>query len=387
MTMATFLAVARGEHPADLVLRGARIANVFTLEYEEAEVALWQGRIAGVGKGYRGAVGRISRGWCWRGFSTDTATSRARSSPRGFSELAAVRGTAAVARTPRERQRLRPRRSGVHVARGVGLSGGAFLRGSVLRARVALRDGLRDPGRGGPGDLFRPGVVRLPGRGDELSRGDVGRPGAMEQALRRGVPGEIRPRAGAFRRGALRLLRERLRLGPRERHRRGGAGKTAPGHVAHDPRGGDGAQPGGTGSPRGGGRGPVEPVHAGERRPDGPVSAGPGASGREDPPRRAARHLSPGGAAHGDPLSRLVFRASGPGRGGAGICGGPGGGGRSRILPGAAGVEARAPRGGGRAPRRPCGARRRLPQESPSGSPCRRKRPSPLPCRRVHGSG
>ena len=54
MTMATFLAVARGEHPADLVLRGARIANVFTLEYEEAEVALWKGRIAGVGKDARG---------------------------------------------------------------------------------------------------------------------------------------------------------------------------------------------------------------------------------------------------------------------------------------------------------------------------------------------
>ncbi len=47
-----FLAAARGDTPCDLVLRGARVANVFTLEYEEADVAVFRGRIAGVGKGY-----------------------------------------------------------------------------------------------------------------------------------------------------------------------------------------------------------------------------------------------------------------------------------------------------------------------------------------------
>jgi len=47
--MADLLASARGERPADLVLRGARVANVFTLEYEEVDVAVSGERIVGVG--------------------------------------------------------------------------------------------------------------------------------------------------------------------------------------------------------------------------------------------------------------------------------------------------------------------------------------------------
>ena len=47
------LAVARGESPADLVLTGGRVANVFTGELETASVALAGGRVAGLGD-YRG---------------------------------------------------------------------------------------------------------------------------------------------------------------------------------------------------------------------------------------------------------------------------------------------------------------------------------------------
>jgi adenine deaminase len=48
------LAVARGEQPADLVLRGGRVLNVFSGEIEAAEIAIANGWIAGVGAGYTG---------------------------------------------------------------------------------------------------------------------------------------------------------------------------------------------------------------------------------------------------------------------------------------------------------------------------------------------
>src|SRR5688500_10399754 len=49
------IAVARGRLPADLLLANGRIVNVFTGEIEEADVAIAEGRVAGVGRGYRAA--------------------------------------------------------------------------------------------------------------------------------------------------------------------------------------------------------------------------------------------------------------------------------------------------------------------------------------------
>ena len=48
------LAVARGDQPADLVVRGARVFSVFTREWLEGDVAVAGGRFAGVGS-YEGA--------------------------------------------------------------------------------------------------------------------------------------------------------------------------------------------------------------------------------------------------------------------------------------------------------------------------------------------
>ena len=49
------LAVARGDAPADLVLSGAKVVNTFTGEIEQCvDVAIADGRIAGVGTGYAG---------------------------------------------------------------------------------------------------------------------------------------------------------------------------------------------------------------------------------------------------------------------------------------------------------------------------------------------
>lgn len=49
------LAVARGDAPADLVLRNARVVNVFTGEIEEADVVVANGRFAAIGNGYSAA--------------------------------------------------------------------------------------------------------------------------------------------------------------------------------------------------------------------------------------------------------------------------------------------------------------------------------------------
>ncbi len=53
MALEELIAVARGDAPGDLLLANARIVNVFTSEIEEGDVVLFDGRIAGVGRGYR----------------------------------------------------------------------------------------------------------------------------------------------------------------------------------------------------------------------------------------------------------------------------------------------------------------------------------------------
>ncbi len=54
MTEPDLLTVARGDAPADLLLRNSRVVNVFTGQIEAADVAIFAGRIAGVGPGYTG---------------------------------------------------------------------------------------------------------------------------------------------------------------------------------------------------------------------------------------------------------------------------------------------------------------------------------------------
>ena len=54
--MIKLAAVARGDIPADLVIKNAKIANVFTGEYEAADVAVFRGKIAGIGENYSGRI-------------------------------------------------------------------------------------------------------------------------------------------------------------------------------------------------------------------------------------------------------------------------------------------------------------------------------------------
>lgn len=54
--MIKIAAAARGDIPADLVIKNAKIANVFTGEYEAADVAVFRGKIAGIGDNYSGKI-------------------------------------------------------------------------------------------------------------------------------------------------------------------------------------------------------------------------------------------------------------------------------------------------------------------------------------------
>jgi adenine deaminase len=54
MDLTRTLAVARGDEPADLLLRGARLVNVLSGEVHPTDVAVADGVIAGVGEGYTG---------------------------------------------------------------------------------------------------------------------------------------------------------------------------------------------------------------------------------------------------------------------------------------------------------------------------------------------
>ena len=49
------MSVARGDEPADRVFRGGKVLSVFTREWLDADLAVVEGHVVGVGKGYRGA--------------------------------------------------------------------------------------------------------------------------------------------------------------------------------------------------------------------------------------------------------------------------------------------------------------------------------------------
>ena len=103
-TPSRLLSVARGDAPADCVLAGGRVINTFTGEIEQADVAIVDGRIAGVGQGYAG-VRRIDLERRLRRPGPDR---RARSHREQPVRPAAVRRGGAAAR--RDGGRRRPAR-------------------------------------------------------------------------------------------------------------------------------------------------------------------------------------------------------------------------------------------------------------------------------------
>jgi adenine deaminase len=100
-----FLAVARGEEPADLLLRNGQVANVFTGEVVRANVAVKDGRIAGVGPEYYKAaeVLDVSGQFVLPGFIDGHIHIESSLLPmHEFVRLALVHGTTTVVADPHE---------------------------------------------------------------------------------------------------------------------------------------------------------------------------------------------------------------------------------------------------------------------------------------------
>ncbi|MCJ7738390.1 MAG: amidohydrolase family protein, partial [Anaerolineae bacterium] len=54
MDLIRFLSIARGDEPADVVLRNGRVVNVYTGEIIKTDIALTGDTIVGLGSEYRG---------------------------------------------------------------------------------------------------------------------------------------------------------------------------------------------------------------------------------------------------------------------------------------------------------------------------------------------
>ncbi|MFO7675626.1 MAG: adenine deaminase [bacterium] len=99
------LAAARGDEPADLLLRGGQVINVFTGEIRRADVAVKDGRIAGVGFGYEraGETVDVSGQYVAPGFIDGHIHIESSMLPvHEFARLCLAHGTTAVVADPHE---------------------------------------------------------------------------------------------------------------------------------------------------------------------------------------------------------------------------------------------------------------------------------------------
>ena len=98
------IAVARGDKPADLVVRGARVFSVFTREWLHGDVAVAEGRFAGLGAGYEGKEVVEARGrMLVPGFvDAHVHVESSMLTLERFAELILARGTTTVVVDPHE---------------------------------------------------------------------------------------------------------------------------------------------------------------------------------------------------------------------------------------------------------------------------------------------
>ena len=97
-------ASARGDIPADIVIHNARVANIFTQEYEPADVAIYSGKIAGIGQGYKGLVNFDAEGRALIPGMIDghIHIEDTMMTPQAFANIAALHGTSTVMADPHE---------------------------------------------------------------------------------------------------------------------------------------------------------------------------------------------------------------------------------------------------------------------------------------------
>ena len=97
-------AVARGDIPADLVIHNANIANIFTNSYELSDIAVYSGKIAGIGEGYTGRVNFDAEGRALIPGMIDghIHIEDTMMTPPAFAQTAALHGTSTVFADPHE---------------------------------------------------------------------------------------------------------------------------------------------------------------------------------------------------------------------------------------------------------------------------------------------
>jgi adenine deaminase len=104
MSLSSLLEVSRGQSPADLVLRNGRVVNVLTGEVEEVDVALFEGRVAGLGPGYEGKAEEDLGGrYLLPGFiDAHVHVESSWATPPEFARAVVPRGTTTVVSDPHE---------------------------------------------------------------------------------------------------------------------------------------------------------------------------------------------------------------------------------------------------------------------------------------------
>ena len=258
--------VARGERPADLILRNGTLVNVFTGELYVTDVAIAGGRIAGLGAGYAGAreIDLRGRYLCPGFIDGHMHVETSMVTVPQFARAVVRRGTTTVVLDPHEIANVHGVAGIRYILdsrRGVPLSVFVMLSSAVPATQMetagaeldadALAPLYAEDGVLGLAELMNyPGVVA----GDPCQ--DPRGPG--------GAHADRWPRAATRRAAAERLRRGGRRLRPRMYQHRGGTRKAAAGDVPDDPRGQQRAQPGRADA----GRHPPEqpPLHPGHGR-------------------------------------------------------------------------------------------------------------------------
>ncbi len=104
MNIPSLISVARGDAPADLVLRGGRVVNVFSGELEEVDVAVVGPWIAALGPGYDGEnIIDLEGRYLAPGFiDAHVHIESSMATPREFARAVVPRGTTTVVSDPHE---------------------------------------------------------------------------------------------------------------------------------------------------------------------------------------------------------------------------------------------------------------------------------------------
>ena len=98
------LRAARGDQPAELLLRNGRVINVFSGEVYPTDVAIWRGTIVGVGPGYQAieAVDLGGRYVCPGFIDAHVHVESAMVPPREFARAVVPHGVTTVVTDPHE---------------------------------------------------------------------------------------------------------------------------------------------------------------------------------------------------------------------------------------------------------------------------------------------